>query len=162
MLFWTSALCTPSHWLWNTCLDPFPLQPVVEQAPLLILVFAFLYSQFDGVYAFENVKLGPRLCPQWQLWWGGSSQPTWGLVGGSGSICFVKNCFYALNKCLVYIKSGAGSLLVGGWVTPICTSVGDAVLCPVPDPCFPWQCCRAPRRDLGAPLSLMGSATCAS
>lgn len=31
-------------------------------------VFAFLYSQFVGFYALGSVKLGPRLCPQLQLW----------------------------------------------------------------------------------------------
>ena len=76
-------------------------------------MFAFLYSQFDGFYTLESVKLGPRLHPQLQLWWGGSSQPICDFGGGSGSICFVKNFFYTLNKDLSGIRSGGGSLLAG-------------------------------------------------
>lgn len=34
-----------------------------------------------------------------------------GAGGGSGSPCFVKNCFYTLNKGLSGIRAGEGSLL---------------------------------------------------
>jgi len=71
------------------------------------------------------VKLGPRRHPQLQLWWGGSSQSTCDLGGGSGSICFTNNCFYTLNKGSFSLQVWRG-VTAGRQVPPTCTAVGEA------------------------------------
>lgn len=73
------------------------------------------------------------------------------LGGRFWSICFVKHCFYTLNKGLSGIRSEGRSLLASGFLPYPCSGRCSSVSSP--DTYFLWRCCGASRRDLGAPLS---------